>query len=237
MGRRALGRLADGAGDRALGRPGVGRARLARSRALGTAGAVRPAAGVGGTAGRPDRPPRGPGYGAPHGGAVAAFPLASWGQRAVAKIIDIVLESLLALPFALWLLGPAVANYLEALPADGSLPSQDAMAGLPDRGAGLTLTLSLISTAITFLYEVPQNVRWGRTAGHAGARHPHPAAVRGRAAHLGQATVRWAAYAVGVLRRGRLLVPHRLPLAAVGQALAPGAARQGGQDRRRARIR
>ncbi|MFN8168134.1 MAG: RDD family protein [Candidatus Nanopelagicales bacterium] len=160
--------------------------------------------------------PGAPAYGAPAYGQpeVAPFPLATWGQRALAKIIDIVLETLLTLPFAFWLLAPAISTYLDTFPTDGSLPSQESMAAFQTEILGSTLSLSLISTAITFLYEVPQNVRWGRTIGMRvlGIRI-RPLAVDVPLTWV-QATIRWATYAVGVLVAGVLwsLVDYLWPL-------------------------
>lgn len=155
-----------------------------------------------------------PAYGAPAGQQVATFPLATWGQRAVAKIIDIVIETVLLLPFTVWLLWPAIRDLSDALPADGSLPSDEVMLAFQNEVLGLSLTLTLISTAITFLYEVPQNVRWGRTLGMRvlGIR------IRPLAADVpltwGQATIRWGAYAAGALVAGFLwtLVDYLWPL-------------------------
>jgi uncharacterized RDD family membrane protein YckC len=156
----------------------------------------------------------GPAYGAPAAQPVATFPLATWGQRAVAKIIDIVIETVLLLPFTVWLLWPAIRDFSDALPADGSLPSDEVLLAFQNEVVGLSLTLTLISTAITFLYEVPQNVRWGRTLGMRvlGIR------IRPLAADVpltwGQATIRWGAYAAGALVAGFLwtLVDYLWPL-------------------------
>ncbi len=156
----------------------------------------------------------GPAYGAPPGQQVAPFPLASWGQRAVAKIIDIVLETLILLPFTVWLLWPAIRDFSDSLPADGSLPSDEVLLQFQTEVLGLSLTLTLISTAITFLYEVPQTALWGRTVGMRilGIR------IRPLAADLPltwtQATIRWGTYAAGALIAGALwtLIDYLWPL-------------------------
>jgi uncharacterized RDD family membrane protein YckC len=162
----------------------------------------------------PPAPYGGPAYGAPYAPQVASLPLATWGQRAWAKIIDLVIETALTLPFAMWLLWPAVRDFTDSLPTDGSLPSDEALLAFQTQLLGLSLTLTLVSTAISFVYQVPQNVRWGRTIGKRvlGIR------IRPLAADVPltwiQATIRWGTYAAGVLVAGFLwtLIDYLWPL-------------------------
>ncbi len=153
-------------------------------------------------------------YGAPIDPAAAPFPLATWGQRAVAKIIDLLLQSILVLPFTLWVLWPAVRDFIATIPDDGSLPSDTSIAAFQSQVLALSFTLSLISTAISFVYEVPQNVRWGQTLGMRllGIR------IRPLAGDVPltwtTATVRWGAYAAGALVAGAFwtLIDYLWPL-------------------------
>lgn len=143
-----------------------------------------------------------PAYGAPYGAAIATFPLASWGSRAVARIIDSVIVAVLSMPIAITLLWPAISDFVASAPADGSLPSDASMAAFQAQLLGLSLTLSLLSAAITFAYEVPQNVRWGRTLG----KRVMGIRIRPLAQDVpltwAQATIRWGTYTVGVLVAG-----------------------------------
>jgi uncharacterized RDD family membrane protein YckC len=161
---------------------------------------------VGAAPGAMPPPPPAPGpygsYGAPaSGGApgapVATFALASWGQRAVARILDSLIESVLMLPFVLWLVWPAFQTFLDSIPADAAAPSAAALEAFQRSLVEQSLMLTLISAAVTFLYEVPQNVRWGRTLG----KRALGIRIRPLSADIGldwrRATVRWGTYTLG----------------------------------------
>jgi len=90
------------------------------------------------------------------------------------------------------LLWPSINDFMAAIPADGSAPSDQSLKDLQAAVVGMSLTLTAVSAAISFVYQVPQNVRWGRTVGKrvVGIR------IRPRVADgsltWGQATIRWA---------------------------------------------
>ncbi len=153
----------------------------------------------------PPRTPGGPAYGAPYGapaGApVATFPLATWGSRALARILDTLVESVLVAPVLGWLLWPAFGDLLDSVP-DGAAPSQAALDAFQEQLLSISVTLSLVSAAVTFLYEVPQNVLWGRTLGkRAMGLRIRPLAQDAPLSWV-QATVRWGTYTVGSLVAG-----------------------------------
>ena len=132
-------------------------------------------------------------------GKVAPFPIATWGQRAWAILIDWLIEGLIAIPFVLWIAGPAIQRFVDSVPADGSTIPDSAMTRLMQDSQGLTLQLSLVSVVITFLYQVPQNAIWGRTIGkRAIGLRIRPFAVDGPIG-WGTATIRWGIYTVGAL--------------------------------------
>lgn len=148
-------------------------------------------------------PPGQPAQPAPMPAGVApqidGVPLAAWTQRAAARIIDWAIESVIAAPFVLWALWPSFNRLVDALPRDGSpLPQAEAQRFVDDVLAA-TFTLSLISVVVTFLYQVPQNVAFGRTVGK------RVLGIRIRMLAVDSnpgwfaATVRWGTYTLGVL--------------------------------------
>lgn len=123
--------------------------------------------------------------------AAAGVELAAWGQRAAARVIDALIESVLQLPFVLVLIWPAMRDLIGAMPSGGGAVPQATVQAFVDQVTGLTLELTVVSVVVTFLYQVPQNVRWGQTLGKRvlGIR------IRMKAADArpgwGPATVRW----------------------------------------------
>jgi uncharacterized RDD family membrane protein YckC len=130
---------------------------------------------------------------------VAPFPVASWGQRAVAIIIDSLIEGLIATPFVLWIAGPAVQRFVDSVPEGSTTIPQASMDQLMKDTAALSLQLTLVSVLVTFLYQVPQNAIWGRTVGKrvVGLRI-RPFAHDGSIG-WGTASLRWGAYTAGTL--------------------------------------
>ncbi len=110
-------------------------------------------------------------YGAPGAGSspdgkpVATFALATWGQRALARILDSLIESVLMMPFVLWLLWPSFQTLMDSMPADAVTPPAAALEAFQRDFAEHSLLLTVITALVTFAYQVPQNVRWGRTIG------------------------------------------------------------------------
>jgi uncharacterized RDD family membrane protein YckC len=92
-------------------------------------------------------------------------PLAPWISRAAARLLDSLIEGLLALPFLLWLVWPAVQRFIDSVPADGSAPSQAAMTALQSDLLGVSTSITVISVVVSALYQLPQNKAWGRTIG------------------------------------------------------------------------
>jgi uncharacterized RDD family membrane protein YckC len=127
-------------------------------------------------------------------------PLAAWGQRAAARIIDYVIESLISVPFVLWALWPSFVRLRDAMPdTPGQQVPQAAVQQFFDDAVAATWTLTVISVIVTFVYQVPQNVVFGRTIGKrilgirirmlAADRNPGwPAAI-----------LRWGTVTIGVL--------------------------------------
>jgi uncharacterized RDD family membrane protein YckC len=125
----------------------------------------------------PPMPPPPPGFAHPAPGFPAAtrgaavgpdgvpVPLAPWGTRAAARILDSVIEGVIAMPFVLWLVWPSLQRFIDAVPTDGSQPSQAVMSALESDLLAASTTITVISVVVSFLYQVPQNKAWGRTLG------------------------------------------------------------------------
>ena len=151
--------------------------------------------------------PVAPSYGAPPDVPVAPFPLAPWGVRAVARIIDSFLQGLLALPFILWLVWPSLQRFIDSVPAGGSAPSDAAMTALQGDLLAVSTSVTVISVVVSFLYEVPQNKAWGRTLG----KRALGIRIRPLAADVplawGQVLARWGTFEVfSIILGGVLLI-------------------------------
>jgi uncharacterized RDD family membrane protein YckC len=170
----------------------------------------------------PGGPPQAPPSGQPlwptaapsYDAKVAPFPVASWGQRAGAIVIDWIIEGLIATPFVLWIAGPAVQKFVDSVPQNSSTIPQASIDQLMKDSAGLSLQLTLISVLVTFFYEVPQNAIYNRTIGKRviGLRI-RPFAHDGGIG-WGTAILRWGAYTAGalVLRAIWPLIDYLWPL-------------------------
>jgi hypothetical protein len=140
---------------------------------------------------------------APGSGPTAGIALASWWSRAGGKVIDLLLQALVTAPFAFVLLRPAFGRLLDALPSDGTEPTSAQVSAATEAFQSdvlaSALALSALSLAVSFLYEVPQNVRWGRTIGmRATGIRIRPFAADGPVPWV-TATIRWGTWALGSL--------------------------------------
>ncbi len=124
------------------------------------------------------------------------IPLASWPQRAVARFIDALIEGVLSTPFVLWLVWPAYTTLRDATP-DGAMPSTAAITEFTNAITAVSLAATAITLVVGFLYQVPQNVRWGRTVGKRVVGLRIRPLVEDGPLSWPQATVRWATYAIG----------------------------------------
>jgi uncharacterized RDD family membrane protein YckC len=135
----------------------------------------------------------------------APYELATWTQRALARMLDWLVVTAITLPFALVLAWPAVRDFVAAVPADGQVPAS-AFSALQDDLLSQSVAISLITAAVWYLYEVPQNVRWGRTLGKraVGIR----VRLRDADANPGwlAASLRWGLFTAGNLVAGFLFV-------------------------------
>lgn len=143
----------------------------------------------------PGRYPQGP-YAQ---GQYATFALASWGLRFVAFLIDVVIISVILTPLYVALLWPAFSNLFAAIPADGSTLPPSAMLAFQEQVLGVSLLLSVMYAVVSFVYFVPQNVRYGRTLGKRAAGIRIRMLAEDRPPGWRAATIRWAVLTVGTL--------------------------------------
>ena len=164
-------------------------------------------------------PPPAPPYGAPAPGrygapAEAPYEIAQYGSRVVARIIDSVIEGIVLVPVSIWLLWPAITRFIDALPADGTLPPDVMQQWITDV-TGASIWLTALTLVVTFVYEVPQNVRWGRTLGkRAVGIRVRPRDVDSVGLTWGTASIRWAVEAGGAALVGGIftLIDYLWPL-------------------------
>jgi uncharacterized RDD family membrane protein YckC len=124
----------------------------------------------------------------------APVALSNWGSRAAAKIIDWLIESVIAAPFVALLLRDSFMRFfdaIQALPADATQVPPSIITQFTNDITDHVLTITVVTVVVGFLYTVPQDAIWNRTLGKRmlGIRI-RPKDVDGR---LGwpRATVRW----------------------------------------------
>ncbi len=164
----------------------------------------------------PAMPPA-PGVGPVGHGAEAAagVPLASWGSRAGARLLDLLIETVLAVPFVYVLLGPAIRDFEAAVPVDATDEQiRSATTTLVNSFIAASLALTLVVLVISFVYEVPQNLVWGRTLGKRVTGIRIRPLVADGPLRFGQVVIRWATYSVVAAVVGTLwaLVDYLWPL-------------------------
>ena len=149
-------------------------------------------------------------------GPESGIAFASWGSRAVARIIDSLIEGLLAAPFLVILLREPfdhLMSALRALPAGTTQVPAAVMNDFVSSVTGKTLAVTAISVIVSLVYTVPQNALWNRTIGkRAVAIRIRPQRADG-VLGWGTATIRWGAYtAMSVVTSLLLIVDVLWPL-------------------------
>jgi uncharacterized RDD family membrane protein YckC len=140
-------------------------------------------------------------YGAPQAtsgwSAGAPYELATWGTRAAARVIDVIITTVISMPFVMWVLWPSITAAMDAVSAGGSMDAamQDYVAQLSD--VGTSTQIAIITAIITFFYEVPQNVLFGRTIGKRVLGLKVRQRDDDRNLGWGAAIMRWGVFTVG----------------------------------------
>ncbi len=105
--------------------------------------------------------------GYPSGPLVAPFPLASWGVRAGARILDILIMQVVTVPLLLLVVVPflGASSLLATSASDGREPNPDVVAASLFGFFGLILFVVLLAAALQVAYEVVLTAMWGMTLG------------------------------------------------------------------------
>src|SRR5664279_5730575 len=98
-----------------------------------------------GQPGYPPAPPWGSYAGPVAGPPVATFPLASYGSRVGARLVDTLVLGVVLLPFAIAVLWTPLHDFINSLPKDGTAPSTQAVADFETRIVGRALFVSFAS--------------------------------------------------------------------------------------------
>lgn len=144
------------------------------------------------------------GYGAP--AQVATFRVASWGARLAAYLIDALLMSVVLVPVYVVMLWPALRDFIDSIPTDGSRVPVATMTTFEARVLGMSLAMSLVSLVVMFLYMVPQNVRYGRTVGKRVLGIRIRMLAEDRNPRWSEATIRYAVFGLGTAVAGGIFV-------------------------------
>jgi uncharacterized RDD family membrane protein YckC len=154
----------------------------------------------------PGAPPAGySGYGGSVvGTAVAPFPLASWGSRFGARLLDTLITGVLILPVAVALMWTPLQDFVNALPKNGQPASAQALSDFYGRVVLRVLLVTLVSVVVGFVYEVPQLVAYGRTVGKRALGIRVRPLAEDRLPTWKESTIRWGVSAGGSLVGGVL---------------------------------
>ena len=146
------------------------------------------------------------GYGAPPTAQVATFPVATWGARLAAYLIDALLMAVVLVPLYLAMLWPALRDFIDEIPTDGSPMPVATMTSFETRVLGMSLALSVVSLVVMFVYMVPQNVWYGRTVGKRALGIRIRMLAEDRNPRWGEATIRYAVFGIGSAFAGGIFV-------------------------------
>ena len=94
------------------------------------------------------------------------FPLASWGTRFAARLIDWAVLALVLVPLYIVILWPAITEFVDRLPRDPSVAiDPDVVATFQTRVISQALLLGVIAAVLQLAYEIPQLAAYSRTLG------------------------------------------------------------------------
>jgi uncharacterized RDD family membrane protein YckC len=150
------------------------------------------------------QPPWGPYSAPPWPPQVATFPLASWGSRFAARLIDWLILAVVLLPVGIALLWSPFRDFINSLPTDGRGPSQQVITDFYAQIFGRVMALTVLSLVLQFVYEVPQLVAYGRTPGKRLMGLRIRPLAEDRLPSWREATIRWGVVALGSIVGGGL---------------------------------
>jgi uncharacterized RDD family membrane protein YckC len=145
---------------------------------------------------------------------VATFPLAGYGARVAARLIDWLILSVVLIPIGLALLWTPFKDFLDSFPPGSRPPSQQAIQDFTRQIFGRVVLVSALSFVVQFAYEVPQLVAYGCTPGKRLMGLRIRPLAEDRLPTWREASIRWAVAAVGGLLGGGLftLLDNLFPL-------------------------
>ena len=94
--------------------------------------------------------------------------LSSWGSRAAAKIMDWLIESVIAAPFVALMLRDSFMRFfdaIQALPDDATQVPPSVVTQFTNDITDHVVTITVVTVIVGFLYTVPQDAIWNRTLG------------------------------------------------------------------------
>jgi uncharacterized RDD family membrane protein YckC len=141
-----------------------------------------------------------------------AFPLASWGVRFGAWLIDAIVVGLVMLPIYIAVLYPDFQNFYDTLPTNGQAPDMQAVLDFETAVVGKALLLGLLGALAWMVYAVPQLVAYGRTLGKRAVGIRVRPLAQDRNPTWAEAGARTAVFACGQLVSVFLLIDCLWPL-------------------------
>jgi uncharacterized RDD family membrane protein YckC len=95
----------------------------------------------------------------------ATVPLASWGSRFAARLIDWIIVGIVLIPVYILVLYPDIQDFINQVPTDGSAIDTQVIANFQTAIVAKAFFLGLLAALAQMVYEVPQLVAYGRTVG------------------------------------------------------------------------
>lgn len=135
---------------------------------------------------------------------VATFPLATWGSRFAARLVDWLILAVVLLPVGIALLWSPFRDFVHTLPTHGQVPSQQVITDFYAQIFGRVMALTALSLVLQFVYEVPQLVAYGRTPGKRLMGLRVRPLAEDRLPSWREATIRWGVVALGSVVGGGL---------------------------------
>jgi uncharacterized RDD family membrane protein YckC len=123
--------------------------------------------------------------------------LASYGQRVLAFLLDVVIQSVVLVPLIIWLEGPLYADLSAALDANGGQLTQAMFDSLVKQAQQNSLSLTIATLLVTGVYVIPQVALYGRTLGKRAVGLRVRSLAGAGDVTWRQSIIRWSVVAVG----------------------------------------
>ena len=123
--------------------------------------------------------------------------LASYGQRVLAYLIDLVIQAVVLVPIVIWLEGPLYQQLSAALEANGGQLTQAMFDSLVQKAQQNSLGVTIATLVVTLIYVVPQVALYGRTLGKRVLGLRVQSLGNDGQITWGQSLIRWSIVALG----------------------------------------